>query len=159
VKLGQVEKPATDEERGDHGRPPPQVREPVERAEAGVDDVEPLAVEGIRGGVDVGGDKPGVEAGLRSERVGGFDAGSGEVEADDRRAAARPGERVEAEVALEVDEALARDVPRLLDLERVERAPPGPEALDVVEAAGSVNRDALVPPGPVCRQAGVQGQP
>jgi hypothetical protein len=62
-------------------------------------------------------------------------------------------------VALEVDKALARDVAHLLDLERVERAPPGPEALDVVEAAGGMNRDALVPPGTVCRQARVQGQP
>jgi hypothetical protein len=159
VKLGQVEEAARDEERGDHRRPSRQVGEPVERAETRVDDVEPLALEGVGGGIDVGGDKPAVEVGVRREGVGGFDPGGGEVEADDRRAAARPGERVEAEVALEVDKALARDVADLLDRERVQRAPSGPEALDVVEAAGGMDRDALVPPGAICRQAGIQGQP
>src|SRR6476659_1999699 len=39
VKLDQVEEPASGEERGDHGCPERQVGEPVERAEAGVDDV------------------------------------------------------------------------------------------------------------------------
>lgn len=99
-----------------------------------------------------------METGFRRERVGGFDAGRGEVEADDRCAAACPGKRVEAEVALEVGEALAGDIADLLDLKRAERARPGPEALDVVEVAGGMDPDPLVPPGAVCRQARVQRQ-
>jgi hypothetical protein len=60
-------------------------------------------------------------------------------------------------VALQVQQALARDVADLLDLERAQGVGAAAEGLDVVEAAADVDRDALVPEAPVVIQARVQG--
>ncbi|HLM30651.1 MAG TPA: hypothetical protein VK326_03215 [Solirubrobacterales bacterium] len=49
-------------------------------------------------------------------------------------------------MALKMGEALGGNVADLLDLEWPQRRAPGPEALDVVEVARDVDRDALVPP-------------
>jgi hypothetical protein len=45
-----------------------------------------------------------------------------------------------------VHQPLAGDVPDLIGLERAQRAPARAETLDVVEVAGYVQWDALVPP-------------
>ena len=86
-----------------------------------------------------------LQAQLGGEAAGGGDRGGREVEAGDARAAARPVERGEAEVALEVDQVEALDGPHLLQLEVVEPGGAGPEAVHVVERAADVDRDPLVP--------------
>jgi hypothetical protein len=53
-------------------------------------------------------------------------------------------------MALRVHERAAVDVAQLLELERAQRRRAG-EALDVVEVAADVDRDALVPYRPVRR--------
>jgi hypothetical protein len=52
-------------------------------------------------------------------------------------------------VALEVQQPLATNVPGLGQLERAQRIPPGPETGDVIELAGQVDRNPVVPVGPV----------
>jgi hypothetical protein len=146
VELAEVQRAAFREERVDDPGPAIQVRQPVECAEARVDDVEALPAERLDGVVDVGGDEAGIEIRLLRKRVRRVDRGLREVEADYRGAAPRPREAVEPEVALQVDEPLARDVADLLDLERPQRRAARAEPLDVVEVARDVDRNALVPP-------------
>ncbi len=102
----------------------------------------PSAAGGL---VDVSGDEACVELQLRGEAVRGLDSGSGEVDADDRGTATRPRQRIEAEMALQMHQALALDGPHLLDLEGAQRVGARLEAFDVVEVAADVDRDALVP--------------
>jgi hypothetical protein len=54
-------------------------------------------------------------------------------------------------MALRVRERAAVDVAQLLELERAQRRRAGEEALDVVQVAADVDRDALVPYRPVRR--------
>src|SRR3954468_23851728 len=56
-------------------------------------------------------------------------------------------------MALRVHERGAVDRPQLFELERAQRRAAGQEALDVIEGASHVDRDALVP------QSTVAGQP
>ena len=61
------------------------------------------------------------------------------------RAAPRPGQRVLADVALQVHERPAFDVAELVDLERQVRRAAANEALQVVELAVDVDGHAFVP--------------
>src|ERR687893_2926309 len=149
VELRQVQEAAGADEAGRHLGPPGYVRQPVEGAEARVHDVEGPAPEGLPGLVDVRADELGLDPDLGGEPSRRFDGGGREVEARDAGAVAGPTQRVLAEVALQVEELLARDVAHLLELEGAEVLLAGLEARDVVELAADVDRDALVPAGPV----------
>ena len=82
------EQPPTRPEQGRHdGRPPADVGEPVQRPDPGVDEVEALAAEHVRRGVDVGQDELDVGTGAGGEVAGGVDRRRREVEA------ASPGRR------------------------------------------------------------------
>src|SRR4029079_15278089 len=113
---------------------------------AGVDDVEAAAAEGRDGVVEVGLDELGVEARAVRQGARRLDRRGREVEPRDARAAAGPRERVEAEVALGVDQGEAADGADLLEREGVELRGAGQERLDVVEVAVDMDRHALVPP-------------
>ena len=117
VDLGDVEAAAGPDEVGDDLGPAPDVGHPAEHAARGVDEVE-VAREGVRqrrtgptgrsvavGEADLGGG-PGREV----------DRGLAEVGAGDARPEPRPRERVDPEVALEVEDVEARDVADLLAL-------------------------------------------
>ena len=72
-------------------------------------------------------------------------AARGEVDAGDGGAHPRPGERVEAEVTLEVEESLAGDVSDFRELDGEEAAPARTEGRHVIEGGGYVEGHDLVP--------------
>ena len=82
-------------------------------------------------------------------RPGGVDRRRREVQTGDLGALPRPGQRVEPEVALEVDEGATGDVGEFLALERTESGSAREECRDVVEVARDVDGDPLVPHRPV----------
>ena len=109
MKFADVEAPAgLDEPRDDPG-PAAGVRQPVERADARVDDVELLVEEG-GGVVELADDEARVDAELAGDLAGGGDGRLREVEPGDACAQHRPGERVHAEVAVQVEQRFALDV-------------------------------------------------
>jgi hypothetical protein len=62
---------------------------------------------------------------------------------------AGPGQRVESEVALEMDEAAARHVANFLEFKGTQGVAAAPEALDVVEVPPYMQCDAFIPPGAI----------
>ena len=76
----------------------------MEGAHSGIDDIERAARERLDGIVDVGLDELGAEAGLGGEGTRLAHGFAREVEARDVSAKAGPRERVQSEVALEVEE-------------------------------------------------------
>ncbi len=149
VELDEVQAPAGREQRRHDVRPAVDVLEPVQRADAGVDDVEPAPAERLVGAHDVAHHPVRLEARARGQLGRRLHRGRGEVQSGDLRAQARPRQRVEAEVALQVHERQTVHVAELLWLERPQRRGTGQEAVDVVEVAPRVDRDALVPERPV----------
>jgi hypothetical protein len=101
--------------------------------------------------MDVAHLEAGGDPGGRRGGAGGSDGGRREVEAGHRCALAGPRERVEPEVALEVDEPSTGHVAELVDLEVPQRGRGGveEEPIEVVEVAGGMDRDPLLPPGAV----------
>ncbi|SRR6266700_4853225 len=78
-----------------------------------------------------------------------LDGGRGEVKAAGQSTVPCPRERVEADMALQVHQPLAAHV---ADLDQLERAQPlltGPKTGEVVAPAGQVDRNPVVPVGPV----------
>lgn len=149
VELGQVEEAARADQRGDHTGPAPQIGEPVDGAEAGVDDVEGPPAERAQRVVHVGVRELGGDAGIGRQPTGGLDGGSREVEPGHPGPATGPSEGVGTDVALQVDEVEPVDRAHLLDLERPQRVGAVADPVEVVEAAGGVDRHPLVPPGAV----------
>src|SRR6185369_967641 len=99
VDLGDVETAARPDEVGDDLGPAPDVGDTAEHAARGVDEVEVVRE------ADLGG-------GPRRE----IDCGLAEVGAGDARPEARPRQRVNPEVALEVEQLQPADVADLLEL-------------------------------------------
>ena len=148
------EDPAGTHEPCDRARPRAEIGEPPERPSARVDDVEGLF--GDRPGqiVDVGNDEPRAigKARLDRELTSERDRRVAEVHAGHMGGAeARPRQRVEPEVALHMQERLARDVADLGALPGAIRTSSEivAEPLDVVERAGRVDRGPRVPELPV----------
>ena len=145
MELDEVEASVRREQRADHVRPALDVGQPVERAEAGVDDVEATPAERARRVVDVGVDEVGLETGAACDVACRLDRGRREVQPRDPCALTGPGERVQAEMALQVQERRARDAGQLALLEGAQGRAAGEEPVDVVEVAAHVDRHALVP--------------
>ena len=91
----------------------------------------------------------GIDALVLRERTRRLDGVLGEVEARNVRSPARPRQRVEAEVTLEMQEVATGDVTDLVELDGPQRALSGAEAVDVVELRCDVQWCALVPLQPV----------
>ena len=90
------------------------------------------------------------ETGALGETACRGDRGIGEVDAD--RAActqSNPGQRVHAEVTLQVEQALAGEVAHRRAFDLAKRAASADKTLHVVELAADVNRRHLVPAPPV----------
>ncbi len=146
MELGHVEKAARLHEPRRHFGPAPHVRQPGDCAVGGEYDVEQTFE--VRGQVvEVGDHEAGLDAHLRGEAAGGFDGRLGEVDARHGRAPAGPGERIETEVALEVQQRLATHVANLLELDAVEAGAAGAQLGKVrgIEVGGGVDRRDLVP--------------
>jgi hypothetical protein len=112
------------------GRPPADALEPAQGAEAHVDDVEPVGREDRSGSEDVPLHEPDPvgEPGSLGQRTGLGDRRSQEVEARHDRARVGEGQRVEVEVALEVDDVgtWAQMLPEPPGTPQ-SRAPPAPD--------------------------------
>lgn len=150
-----MEAPARPQQVVHHVGPRRQVGQPVECTEARVDHVERPAAEGSRRVVDVGLDEVGLDADALRDAASRGHRLAGEVEARDPGATTGPRQRVQAEVALQVDQVQPIDRTDRLDLDgpqRVVRA--GDEALGVVEAAADVVGDPLVPEAAVQLELG-----
>jgi hypothetical protein len=104
---------------GDHLGPAGQVGQPVERPEGGEHHVEVAFQVGRELG-HVGDHEAGVEAGLGGQEPGLLDRPLGEVDPGDPGPPPGPRERVQPEVALQVEQVLAGDVADLLDQQRVQ---------------------------------------
>jgi len=146
MELAQVENPTGLDQIVDDLRPARQVGKPGDRTLACVDDVEGTAAQGVDRVVHVGRDEVRINPDLPREPLRDLHSRRREVQSRHPCAATRPGKRVEAEVALKVNEFQPAHVAELLDLEHLERLLPRLERLHVVELAGSVNRHPLVPP-------------
>ena len=145
VDLRDEEPPARGEEMGDDPRPAADVGQPAEHATRGVDDVE-RPVEDVGQVVQVGAHEARVrEAELVGERPRQLDGGRREVRAGDARPEPRPRQRVDPEMALQVEQRPTRDIADELDLVRPEPDAAGPEALEVVEVTRRVDRGPGVP--------------
>src|SRR5215204_4211320 len=99
------EQPTTrSEESGHNFRPPTDARQPADRADAGVDEVEAVRTEQRDRVVDVAMDEGDLGPGTRRERSSLAQGRRGEVEAG-QQARAQPGQRdgVRADVALQMD--------------------------------------------------------
>ena len=109
VDLGHVEGAAGPQVPGDDAGPALEVGQPLDGAPAHEDDVEAAAAEVGVGVVEVGADELGAagQADLVGQAPRQRDGLVAEVEADDLGAEARPAERVEAEVALQVQQGRA----------------------------------------------------
>lgn len=153
VELGQQQPPARPQQRRHHPGPAVQVRQPVDRPEAGVDDVEAFTQRRL-GLVHVRAHEPGVQAEVCGQSVGHLDRRRREVEPDHRRAPTGPGHRVVTEVALEVHQTLPGEVAEQVRFPGLQRVAAGAERGVVVHRRGDVVRDALVPPGPVQLEVG-----
>ena len=90
MKLVQIELAARAEQIEDDLGPAFHIRQPAERANAGVDDIERTVVQRRWGVVDVGRHEAGVDADLPRKRRGGLYGGLGKIEAGDMRAKPRP---------------------------------------------------------------------
>src|SRR5215211_6721884 len=149
MKLREVQKAAWPEEIRHHLGPPTYVGEPYDGAATRVDDVEDTAARGAHGLVDVRVHERGLEAHLGGQTAGRLHGGGREVEASYSGAAAGPAQGVDPEVALEMHQLLARYITDLVYLERLQALLTFLERRDVVELSRDVNRDTLVPVGPV----------
>src|SRR5262249_39448164 len=140
MELDQVEAATRGEAPGDGAGPGLEAREPAHDTVGGEDDVEALAAEQARGVVDGS-----LHEASRNGELGGEgprlgDGDVRQVEPGHPRSEARPAQGVLAEVALEVKQGLAADVPHLLELDGLERALPRLERLEVVEARAEMDR-------------------
>ena len=157
VELAQVEEAAGLEQLGDDPGPARQVGKPVERAEAGVDDVEPLAAERRDGVVDVGLDEASRRA--RSRRR----ARSPPRPRARRSRARRRRRRRAPTTASRGRSGTAGGRAACRRRRRPPRARTGaassrrPGTVDVVELALDVAGDAFVPPEPVGLEPLVHG--
>ena len=148
--LEDVERPTRLDERAGGRRPPVDVGQPAQRPDPRVDDVVGAPRQGRDRVVHVGADELGVDALGVGERARAASTADSEKSSPvTARAAPRPRQGVEAEVALEVQQLASGDVTDLLDLDRPQCAPAGTEAVDVVELRRNVQRGALVPLPPV----------
>jgi hypothetical protein len=146
--LDDAEDAARGEEVGDDLRPANEVGQPAEHAVRGEDHVEAV-VEAIAECVDIALDEGRGHPHLRGEPARGLDGRGGEVDAGRPRPPSGPADGIHAEVALQVEERPARDVPDETRLELVEHRRPVHaarlEALDVVELGGDVQRRPGIP--------------
>ena len=139
-------------------RAQPDVGQPAEHAARRVDDVE-LALERVDGRsyrLDstkrASGKPSSIGQGPRQ-----LDRGRRDVRAGHPGAQPGPGQRVDPEVALQVEERLAGDVADHLDLVRPEPDAAGLERLEVVEIARRVDPRPGVPEGPIGLERGARG--
>lgn len=93
----------------------------------------------------VGRDEPGSQPYLVRYRTGGLDSLLGEVQAGHVCAAPGPGQGVEPEMALQVDQPPTGDLPDFGQLELPQSLSAGLEPSQVIEVAGQVNRDSFIP--------------
>jgi hypothetical protein len=154
MPLVDVEDPAGTHEPRDRPRPRAEIGQPPERPSPRVHDVEGLAGERPGQVVDVGDDEPCAigEPRLDRELARERDRGFAEIDARDLGGAeARPRQRVEPEVALQMQERLPRDIADLGPLPGRDPHVVGgiPETSDVVERAGRMDRGPRVPELPV----------
>ena len=156
VALAQEEPTTRGEQGGDDLGPAMDVRQPAERTDAGVDEVEGMAGQHVRGCIELGLDELDSSAGGRGEPARLGHRRGGEVQAGHRRAQPRQRQGVGADVALQMHPALAGEVTqaRLVESHHVatERGI-GDEAVERIARGGRVRRGPLVPERPVHRVA------
>src|SRR5215208_2208421 len=149
VELREVQKAAGLEEIRDHLCPPSYVREPEDRASARIHDVVSVATRSVHGLVDVRVHERGFQSHIRGQPAGRLYGWCREVQARNVGAAAGPAQGVDPEVALEVQQVLATHVADLVYLEGLQALLATLEGGYVVEFSRDVDRDPLVPVGPV----------
>ena len=106
----------------------------------------------LRQVVEIGADERGVDAELGRDPGRELDGPLGEVDARDLRTQAGPRERIDPEVALEVQQGLASDRADLLDLVVTNPDAAPLEFLEVVEGASGIDLGPLVPQRSVRRE-------
>ena len=105
--------------------------------------------QGFRQRIEIAADELGLDPRVSRQPASGRDALGRKVDAGDNRPPPRPGERVEAEVTLQVEKPLSRHVTDLLDVHPVQSTAARLERLDAIEVATQVHPGRLVPVDPV----------
>ena len=128
MELAEVEEATRLHQRGRDLRPATDVGQPVERAEAGVDDVEAPSPSAAAASCTSDGHELRIERPPRPRVRAGLDRRAEKSSPVTSAPTTGPGQRVEAEVALEVDQRAPGHVADLLELERAQRVRAGHEA-------------------------------
>ena len=152
VSLTDEQPPAWLQETGHDTGPPTDVGQPAQRADAREDEVERLRLEHVQCGVHVRLDEVDVRTGLLRQAAGLCKGSTGEVQPGHLRPQPGQGQRVGADVALQVDPAEPVDVTkaRKVEADDVAEVPGvGDELVEGVVGGGRVRRGALVPALPV----------
>ena len=144
MNVQHVEGTAGLEEVRDDPGPGVEVRQPADRADTRVDDVESF-LEQIGQVVDVCADESDAQAQLVVQRPGEVDGGVGNVDTGRGRTESRPGHGVHPEVALQMQDRLAVDRADFRPLDVRQRDSARLEACYVVEPGRGVYRCAFVP--------------
>ena len=115
-----------------------------------IGDVE-IAGEGLARVIDIGAHEFGAEPGLLREQPRLVNRHRRKIEPGDDRAVPRQDQRVEPEMTLQVDQALAGDIAQLAPLDRLQMFFAGEKPLDCVETAAvaPMDRHPLVPIAPI----------
>ncbi len=152
MALTDEEASAGAEQVGDDLTPAVDVGQPAERADPGVDEVEPASLERLGRRVELGDDELRLHAGSFGEEPRLLDRRLGEVEAGHARAETGERDRVRSDVALEVHAVQPRDVAEPGEVEAHDTAQElrvlG-ETRDRVVGRRDVRGHALVPVGAV----------
>ncbi len=148
MALTQEQPAAGGEQGGDDTGPPADVRQPAERPDPGEDQVERPVLEHVGGAVEVRLHVVDLGAGVAGQGSRLCEGGRGEVQPGHPGAEPVQGQRVRADVALQVDAAHPGDVaePRHVESHHMrEEGRVGAESLDGVPGRCGMRRGTLVP--------------
>ena len=130
--VDQIKDAAGLEKVGDDLTPAPQIAQPGQHAIGAEDDLK-LTAQPVRQVLNIGADKGRRNAELATERLRQRNRAIGEIDASDKCAFARPGEGVEPEVALQMQQRATSHIGQLAAAGRAQAALSGLEAGQIAE--------------------------
>jgi hypothetical protein len=150
VGIGKIEGAPGGKQRSDRLGPADDIGEPADRPPGREHDVE-LAFHGLPRGIDISANKIGRDSDLRCQTPGFGNRRRRKIEPGRDRTRARQDQRIEPEMALQMDQPPAGNLAEFPAVDRVEPFFSGEKSLDRIKArrVAAVDRHPLVPVAPV----------